>query len=119
LPTTNPDRPAYRVTKPDFLQGEVCRPLAKGERGFPISYQNIAYADITFDGYKTPSILEVEGAKDVAVETYPLSKSYNMAGWRVGFVVGNRKLVGALESIKSWLDYGMFTPIHGGIYSST
>jgi alanine-synthesizing transaminase len=83
--------------------------LAKKERFYIIS--DIAYADITFDGYKTPSILQVKGAKDVAVESFTLSKSYNMAGWRVGFIVGNKKLVGALQKIKSWLDYGMFTPI--------
>ena len=83
--------------------------LAKEKRFYIIS--DIAYADITFDGYKTPSIMEVEGAKDVAVESYTLSKSYNMAGWRVGFIVGNKKLIGALQRIKSWLDYGMFTPI--------
>ncbi len=83
--------------------------VAKRERFYIIS--DIAYADITFDGYKTPSILQVEGAKDVAVESFTLSKSYNMAGWRVGFIVGNPKLVGALQKIKSWLDYGMFTPI--------
>ena len=83
--------------------------IAKEERFYIIS--DIAYADITFEGYKTPSILQVEGAKEVAVESFTLSKSYNMAGWRVGFVVGNPKLVGALQKIKSWLDYGMFTPI--------
>lgn len=83
--------------------------LAKKERFYIIS--DIAYAEITFDGYKTPSILQIEGAKEVAVETYTLSKTYNMAGWRVGFVVGNPKLIGALVKIKSWLDYGMFTPI--------
>ncbi|HIE35210.1 MAG TPA: aminotransferase class I/II-fold pyridoxal phosphate-dependent enzyme, partial [Campylobacterales bacterium] len=69
------------------------------------------YADLTFDGYKTPSILQIDGAKDVAIESFTLSKSYNMAGWRVGFIVGNKKLVGALSKIKSWIDYGMFTPI--------
>ncbi len=72
---------------------------------------DIAYADIVFDGYKPPSILEVPGAKDVAVEFYTLSKSYNMPGWRVGFMVGNQTLVAALARIKSYLDYGMFTPI--------
>jgi len=82
---------------------------AKQERFYIIS--DIAYADITFDGYKTPSIFEVEGAKDVAVESFTLSKSYNMAGWRVGFFVGNQKMIGALQKIKSWFDYGMFTPI--------
>ncbi len=73
--------------------------------------QDLAYADLCFDGYKAPSILEVEGAKDVAVEFFTLSKSYNMPGWRVGFCVGNPDLVGALARIKSYLDYGMFTPI--------
>ncbi|EAI5384131.1 LL-diaminopimelate aminotransferase [Campylobacter jejuni] len=82
---------------------------AKKERFYIIS--DIAYADLTYDDYKTPSILEIEGAKDVAVETYTLSKSYNMAGWRVGFVVGNKRLVGVLKKIKSWFDYGMYTPI--------
>ncbi len=83
--------------------------MAKKERFYVIS--DIAYAELSFDGYKTPSILEVEGAKDVAVECYTLSKSYNMAGWRVGFVCGNKRLVAALKKIKSWFDYGMFTPI--------
>jgi alanine-synthesizing transaminase len=70
-----------------------------------------AYAEIVFDGYKAPSILEVPGAKDIAVEFYSLSKTYNMPGWRVGFMCGNKELVGALARIKSYLDYGMFTPI--------
>ncbi|EOH1526906.1 TPA: LL-diaminopimelate aminotransferase [Campylobacter jejuni] len=83
--------------------------MAKKERFYIIS--DIAYADLTYDDYRTPSILEIEGAKDVAVETYTLSKSYNMAGWRVGFVVGNKRLVSALKKIKSWFDYGMYTPI--------
>jgi len=70
-----------------------------------------AYAEIVFDGYKAPSILQVPGAKDIAVEFYSLSKTYNMPGWRVGFMCGNKELVGALARIKSYLDYGMFTPI--------
>jgi len=73
--------------------------------------QDIAYAEIAFDGYVPPSILQVPGAKDVAVEFYSLSKTYNMPGWRVGFMVGNPTLVSALQRIKSYLDYGMFTPI--------
>jgi alanine-synthesizing transaminase len=73
--------------------------------------QDLAYADIVFDGYKAPSILQVEGARDVAVEFFSLSKSYNMPGWRVGFMVGNSTLVHALARLKSYLDYGMFTPI--------
>jgi alanine-synthesizing transaminase len=72
---------------------------------------DIAYADLVFDGYKAPSIFEVPGAKDVAVEFFTLSKSYNMPGWRVGFCCGNPTLVGALAKIKSYLDYGIFTPL--------
>ena len=72
---------------------------------------DLAYADITFDGYRAPSILQVPGAKDIAVEFFSLSKSYNMPGWRVGFMCGNPTLVAALARIKSYLDYGMFTPI--------
>ncbi len=72
---------------------------------------DIAYAEIAFDGYKAPSILQVEGAKEIAVEFYSLSKTYNMPGWRVGFMCGNPTLVAALTRIKSYLDYGMFTPI--------
>ena len=72
---------------------------------------DFAYADIAFDGYKPPSILEVEGAKDVAVEIFSMSKSYNMAGWRVGFCLGNPRMIAALARIKSYLDYGVFQPI--------
>ena len=102
-----PHNPSTATVTPQFYERLVA--LAKEKRFYIIS--DIAYADITFDGYTTPSIMSVEGAKDVAVESYTLSKSYNMAGWRVGFIVGNKKLIGALQSIKSWLDYGMFTPI--------
>jgi len=102
-----PHNPSTATVTPEFYERLV--DMAKKERFYIIS--DIAYADITFDGYKTPSILSVEGAKDVAVESFTLSKSYNMAGWRVGFIVGNPKMVGALQKIKSWLDYGMFTPI--------
>ena len=72
---------------------------------------DFAYADLGFDGYKPPSILQVPGAKDIAVEIFSMSKSYNMAGWRVGFCVGNQKMISALARIKSYLDYGMFQPI--------
>ncbi len=72
---------------------------------------DLAYADIVFDGYQAPSILQVGGAKEIAVEFFTLSKSYNMPGWRVGFMCGNAHLVEALARIKSYLDYGMFTPI--------
>ena len=73
--------------------------------------QDLAYADLVFDGYEAPSILQVEGAKDVAVECFTLSKSYNMPGWRVGFMCGNAELIAALGRMKSYLDYGMFTPV--------
>jgi len=72
---------------------------------------DLAYADIVFDGFRAPSVLEVPGAKDIAVEFFTLSKSYNMPGWRVGFMVGNEKLVSALARLKSYFDYGTFTPI--------
>jgi len=72
---------------------------------------DFAYADLTFDGYKAPSLLEVPGAKEVGVEIFSMSKSYNMAGWRVGFCLGNPKMINALGRIKSYLDYGMFQPI--------
>ena len=72
---------------------------------------DLAYADICFDGYRAPSIMQVPGARDVAVEFFTMSKSYNMAGWRVGFMVGNKELVNALARIKSYHDYGTFTPI--------
>ncbi len=76
-----------------------------------IVLHDFAYADLTFDGYKPPSFLQVPGAKDVGVEFFSLTKSYSMAGWRVGFCVGNREIVNALTTIKSYLDYGMFQPI--------
>jgi alanine-synthesizing transaminase len=72
---------------------------------------DLAYADLVFDGYKAPSFMEIPGAKDVGVEFFSLSKSCNMPGWRVGFAVGNRKMIGALARIKSYLDYGVFQPI--------
>jgi alanine-synthesizing transaminase len=72
---------------------------------------DFAYADLGFDGYRAPSILEIDGAKEVAVEIYSMSKSFNMAGWRIGFCLGNRKMIGALARIKSYLDYGVFQPL--------
>ena len=76
-----------------------------------IVLHDLAYADLVFDGYKAPSFLQVPGAKDVGVEFFSLTKSYSMAGWRVGFCVGNQEIIGALTKIKSYLDYGMFQPI--------
>ncbi len=102
-----PHNPTTVTAEKSFYERLV--KVAKKERFYIIS--DIAYAELTFEDYKTSSIFEVEGAKDVAVETYTLSKSYNMAGWRVGFVVGNKRLIAALKKIKSWFDYGMYTPI--------
>ena len=72
---------------------------------------DFAYADICFDGYKAPSFLQAEGAKEIGVESFSMSKSYNMAGWRVGFMTGNKEIISALKRVKSYLDYGIFQPI--------
>ncbi|MGA8783317.1 MAG: alanine transaminase [Terracidiphilus sp.] len=102
-----PSNPTTECVELPFLARLV--ELAR-EHGFYL-IQDLAYADIAFDGYKPPSVLQVPGAKDVAVEFFTLSKSYNMPGWRIGFMVGNQKLVGALARLKSYFDYGTFTPI--------
>jgi alanine-synthesizing transaminase len=102
-----PSNPTTQCVDLPFLARLV--ELAK-EYGFYL-IQDLAYADIAFDGYKPPSVMQVPGAKDVAVEFFTLSKSYNMPGWRVGFMVGNPVLVAALAKLKSYFDYGTFTPI--------
>lgn len=102
-----PSNPTGHCVEREFFEEVVA--IARKE-GIWIVH-DIAYAEIVFDGYKAPSILEVPGAKDVAVECYSLSKTYNMPGWRVGFVCGNPELIAALARMKSYLDYGMFTPI--------
>ncbi|MGO9325875.1 MAG: alanine transaminase [Terracidiphilus sp.] len=102
-----PSNPTTECVELPFLERLVA--LAR-EHGFYL-IQDLAYADIAFDGYKPPSVLEVPGAKDVAVEFFTMSKSYNMPGWRVGFMVGNPVLVSALARLKSYFDYGIFTPI--------
>jgi alanine-synthesizing transaminase len=102
-----PHNPTTVCVEKDFFREAVA--LAH-ERGFLIIH-DLAYADLVFDGYRAPSILEVPGAKDVAVEMFSLSKSYSMAGWRVGFCVGNRQAVAALTRLKSYLDYGIFQPV--------
>ena len=102
-----PGNPTTQCVELDFFEKVVA--IAKEHKIWVV--QDLAYADIVFDGYKVPSILQVPGAKDVAVEFFTLSKSYNMPGWRIGFCVGNPTLVGALARIKSYLDYGMFTPV--------
>jgi len=102
-----PGNPTTQCVELDFFEKVVA--IAQ-EHGIWVVH-DIAYADIVFDGYVSPSILQVPGAKECAVEFYSLSKSYNMPGWRVGFMVGNATLVAALARMKSYLDYGMFTPI--------
>jgi alanine-synthesizing transaminase len=102
-----PGNPTSQCVELDFFEKIIA--LAKEHKIWVV--HDIAYIDIVFDGYKAPSILQIEGAKDIAVEFFSLSKSYNMPGWRVGFMCGNKKLVGALARIKSYLDYGTFTPI--------
>ncbi len=102
-----PGNPTTQCVELDFFEKVVA--IAKEHNIWVI--HDLAYADIVFDGYKAPSILQVKGAEDIAVEFFSLSKSYNMPGWRVGFMCGNKTLVAALARIKSYLDYGMFTPI--------
>ncbi|NKI94435.1 alanine transaminase [Rhizobacter sp. SG703] len=102
-----PSNPTAQCVELDFFERVVA--LARKHDIFVV--HDLAYADIVFDGWKAPSIMQVPGAKDIAVEFFTLSKSYNMAGWRVGFMVGNRDLVAALARIKAYHDYGTFTPL--------
>ena len=102
-----PSNPTAKCVDLPFFERVIA--LAK-EHGILVVH-DLAYADITYDGYVAPSIMQVEGARDVAVEFFTMSKSYNMAGWRIGYMVGNRDLVHALARIKSYHDYGTFTPI--------
>ncbi len=102
-----PGNPTTQCVELDFFEKIIA--LAKEHNIWVV--HDIAYVDIVFDGYVAPSILQIEGAKDIAVEFFSMSKSYNMPGWRVGFMCGNKELVSALARIKSYLDYGTFTPI--------
>ena len=102
-----PSNPTAQCVDLDFFE----RVVALARQHDILVVHDLAYADITFDGYKAPSIMQVPGARDVAVEFFTMSKSYNMAGWRIGFMVGNQHLVHALARIKSYHDYGTFTPI--------
>ncbi len=102
-----PSNPTAHCVELDFYEKVVA--IAREHKIWVV--QDLAYADLCYDGYVAPSILQVDGAMDVAVEFFSMSKSYNMPGWRVGFCCGNKALVGALARIKSYLDYGMFTPI--------
>lgn len=102
-----PGNPTTQCVELDFFEKVVA--IARENEIWVI--HDLAYAEIAFDGYRAPSILQVPGAKEVAVEFYSLSKTYNMPGWRVGFMCGNPVLVSALGRMKSYLDYGMFTPI--------
>ncbi len=102
-----PSNPTAQCVELEFFERVV--KLAKEHNILVV--HDLAYADIVFDGWKAPSIMQVPGARDVAVEFFTLSKSYNMAGWRIGFMVGNKELVSALARIKSYHDYGSFTPV--------
>lgn len=102
-----PSNPTAQCVELEFFE----RVVALAREHDIIVIHDLAYADIVFDGWKAPSIMQVEGARDVAVEFFTMSKSYNMAGWRVGFMVGNQELVSALARIKSYHDYGSFTPV--------
>lgn len=102
-----PSNPTAQCVELDFFE----RVIALARKHDILVVHDLAYADIVFDGWKAPSILQVPGAKDIAVEFFTLSKSYNMAGWRIGFMAGNADLVTALARIKSYHDYGTFTPL--------
>lgn len=102
-----PHNPTTQVVELDFFKKIV--DFARENQLLVV--HDLAYADLVFDGYKAPSFLQVPGAKEVGVEFYTLSKSYNMPGWRVGFCVGNREMIGALTKLKSYLDYGIFQPV--------
>lgn len=102
-----PSNPTAQCVELDFFE----RVIALAKQYNVLVIHDLAYADIVYDGWKAPSIMEVPGARDVAVEFFTLSKSYNMAGWRIGFMVGNKELVAALARIKSYHDYGTFTPL--------
>lgn len=102
-----PHNPTTEVVEIDFFQ-RIVRFAQEHEM---LIIHDFAYADIYFDGYRPPSLLQVPGAKEIGIEFFSLSKSYNMPGWRVGFAVGNKEIIHALARIKSYLDYGMFQPI--------
>ncbi len=102
-----PSNPTSQCVELEFFEKVVA--IAREHRVWVV--HDLAYADIVYDGYVAPSILQVEGAKEIAVESFSLSKSYNMPGWRVGFMVGNTTLISALARMKSYLDYGLFTPL--------
>jgi len=102
-----PHNPTTATVELDFMEHVV----AFAREHEVVVVHDFAYADLAFDGYRPPSILEVPGAREVAVELYTLSKSFSMAGWRVGFLVGNPEVVAGLTRLKSWLDYGTFQPI--------
>ena len=102
-----PSNPTAKCVELEFFE----RVVALAREHDMMVVHDLAYADIVFDGWKAPSIMQVPGARDVAVEFFTMSKSYNMAGWRIGFMVGNKDLVHALARIKSYHDYGSFTPI--------
>jgi alanine-synthesizing transaminase len=102
-----PQNPTTKVVDIDFFENLVT--FARDHHLMIV--HDLAYGDIVFDGYRAPSLLQVKGAKDVGVEFFSLSKSYNMPGWRVGFALGNAEMLAALARLKSYFDYGVFQPI--------
>jgi len=102
-----PNNPTTEVVTIDFFERIVA--FAKEHKLMIV--HDLAYADLTFDGYAAPSLLQVKGAKEIAVEFFSLSKSYSMPGWRVGFAVGNQRMIAALTRLKSYFDYGVFQPV--------
>jgi len=102
-----PNNPTTQVVDLAFFEEIV----AFAKREDILIVHDLAYSEICFDGYQAPSFLQAKGAKDVGIEIYSLSKTYNMAGWRIGFAVGNRHVIGALAKLKSYYDYGIFTPV--------
>ena len=109
-----PSNPTAQCVELDFFE----RVVALARKHDILVVHDLAYADIVFDGWRAPSIMQVAGAKDIAVEFFTLSKSYNMAGWRIGFMVGNADLVHALARIKSYHDYGTFTPLQVAAFAA-
>ncbi len=102
-----PHNPTAAVASKAFFR----KAISFARKNRIILIHDLAYSDIVFDGYKAPSVLQLEGSRDVAVEFHTLSKSYNMAGWRIGFVVGNSKILASLAKTKSYIDFGLFKPI--------
>jgi len=109
-----PNNPTAAIAEKEFFEEAVIFARKYGL----ILINDFAYSEITFDGYRPPSLLQIEGAKEIGVEFHSFSKTYNMAGWRIGFVVGNRDLIDSILRVKSYIDFGIFTPIQKAAFSA-